>query len=147
MAFREAMFKKAMDNDLNTPQALAELQELRGEINRQLLEGLPGGKKREVHNEFRKLGKVLGLFQLEPNQWQFNPPVRGTVGIVTEMDEARPIAQIGELTPEKIEAKIAERAEAKKQKDFKRADVIRAELASLGITLEDKPDGTSRWKR
>jgi cysteinyl-tRNA synthetase len=73
--------------------------------------------------------------------------VRGTAGAVTEADETQPIAQIGELTSERIEAKIAERAEAKKQKDFKRADAIRAELASLGVTLEDKPDGTSRWKR
>jgi cysteinyl-tRNA synthetase len=46
-----------------------------------------------------------------------------------------------------VEAKIAERIEAKRKKDFKRADEIRTELASQGITIEDKPDGTSRWKR
>jgi cysteinyl-tRNA synthetase len=40
-----------------------------------------------------------------------------------------------------------ERNEARKRKDFKRADEIKAELKALGITIEDKPDGTSRWKR
>jgi len=51
------------------------------------------------------------------------------------------------MSGEEIEAKLSERIEAKKQKDFKRADAIRAGLASQGIIIEDKPDGTSRWKR
>jgi cysteinyl-tRNA synthetase len=51
------------------------------------------------------------------------------------------------VTEVQIESKLAERIEAKKRKDFARADAIRSELASLGITVEDKPDGTSRWKR
>jgi cysteinyl-tRNA synthetase len=51
------------------------------------------------------------------------------------------------VTDVQIESKLAERIEAKKRKDFARADAIRSELASLGITVEDKPDGTSRWKR
>ena len=135
VGFHREGFRIAMDNDLNTPRALAELQELRGEINRQLLKGLPGGKKREALQEFRFLGKVLGLFQLEPNQWQFNP-----LRAVGHDD----VAVWDDLT---IELKIAERMEAKKRKDFKRADEIRAELKSRGIIIEDKPDGTSRWKR
>lgn len=143
----ETGFKQAMDNDLNTPLALAELQELRGEINKLFRDGLSTDARREAREAFRVLGKVLGLFQLEPNQWQFNPPMRRMVNTVTEVDEALPITPIGGLTQEAIETKIAERAEAKKQKDFKRADAIRAELASLGVTIEDKPDGTSRWKR
>jgi cysteinyl-tRNA synthetase len=52
-------FEKAMDDDLNTPQALAALQELRGAINRQLVEGLPEGKKREALEACRLLGGVL----------------------------------------------------------------------------------------
>jgi cysteinyl-tRNA synthetase len=46
-----------------------------------------------------------------------------------------------------IEVKVAERNEARKQKNFKKADEIRRYLASHGIIIEDKPDGTSRWKR
>jgi cysteinyl-tRNA synthetase len=51
------------------------------------------------------------------------------------------------MTDVAIEAKVAERNEARKQKDFKKADEIRQFLASHGIVIEDKPDGTSRWKR
>ena len=46
-----------------------------------------------------------------------------------------------------VDLKVAERNEARKQKDFKKADEIRQFLASHGIVIEDKPDGTSRWKR
>ena len=51
------------------------------------------------------------------------------------------------LTNEEIEGKRLERDEARKQKDFKKADEIRQFLAYHGIVIEDKPDGTSRWKR
>jgi cysteinyl-tRNA synthetase len=48
---------------------------------------------------------------------------------------------------ERIQRMIDERNEARKQKNFKKADEIRQFLASSGIVIEDKPDGTSRWKR
>jgi cysteinyl-tRNA synthetase len=51
------------------------------------------------------------------------------------------------LTDKEIDEKRIERDEARKQKDFKKADEIRQFLASNGILIEDKPDGTSRWKR
>ena len=51
------------------------------------------------------------------------------------------------LSNEEIERKRLERDEARKQKNFKKADEIRQSLASHGIVIEDKPDGTSRWKR
>jgi cysteinyl-tRNA synthetase len=51
------------------------------------------------------------------------------------------------LTDEEVEVKRVERDEARKQKDFKKADEIRQSLADHGIVIEDKPDGTSRWKR
>ncbi|HZC82088.1 MAG TPA: hypothetical protein VE222_10340, partial [Nitrospiraceae bacterium] len=47
----------------------------------------------------------------------------------------------------RIQRMVDERNEARKQKDFKKADEIRQFLASHGIVIEDKPDGTSRWKR
>ena len=53
-----------MDDDLNTPQALATLQELRSEINDNFCEGCLQVKN-EAREEFRSLGKTLGLFQLE----------------------------------------------------------------------------------
>jgi cysteinyl-tRNA synthetase len=51
------------------------------------------------------------------------------------------------LVHEEIEGKLIERNEARKQKDFKKADEIRQFLGAYGIVIEDKPDGTSRWKR
>jgi cysteinyl-tRNA synthetase len=52
-----------------------------------------------------------------------------------------------QLSDVDIDRKVAERNEARKQKDFKKADEIRQSLAAHGIVIEDKPDGTSRWKR
>ena len=46
-----------------------------------------------------------------------------------------------------IQKQIDERNEARRRRDFKKADEIRQRLASQGITIEDRPDGTSRWKR
>jgi cysteinyl-tRNA synthetase len=52
-----------------------------------------------------------------------------------------------QISGKEIELKVAERNEARKEKNFKKADEIRQFLASHGIVIEDKPDGTSRWKR
>jgi cysteinyl-tRNA synthetase len=57
------------------------------------------------------------------------------------------ISGVPTLSDSEIQEKIDERIDAKKRKDFKRADEIRKSLASYGIVIEDKPDGTSRWKR
>jgi cysteinyl-tRNA synthetase len=123
-------FEAAMDNDLNTPVTLAVLQTLRNDVNKLLGPGLSTTGRRRARDAFRSLGEVLGLFQLD--RWDFySKPGTGAL----------------QLSGEEIEVRVSERNEAKKRKDFKRADEIRRELKSLGITIEDKPDGTSRWKR
>jgi cysteinyl-tRNA synthetase len=132
-------FQQAMDDDFNSPAALAALQGFRGQVNRLLESGLSSQGRLEARERFRSVGRVLGLFQL--SNWQFNPVDRTTVG-VEEKAEARSL-----MTETDIEANLAERNDARRRKDFKRADEIRIELASLGITIEDRPDGTSRWKR
>jgi cysteinyl-tRNA synthetase len=123
-------FETAMENDLNTPVALAAFQALRSDVNKLVGAGLSSQARQRGRQAFRSLGQVLGLFQLD--RWEF--------GMKAEAGHYQ-------WSGEDIEAKIAERIEAKKKKDFKLADAIRAELASLGITIEDRPDGTSRWKR
>ena len=123
-------FKKAMDNDLNTPMAVAELQKLRNEVNKLIDRGLSTEGRQRALGEFRRLGVVLGLFQLD--KWDY--------GIVPDSGQL-------ELQGNEIEAKLSERNEARKRKDFARADEIRKALAAQGIIIEDRPDGTSRWKR
>jgi cysteinyl-tRNA synthetase len=58
-----------------------------------------------------------------------------------------PAFSTGGLSDAEITQKVDERTAAKQRKDFKKADEIRADLKLLGIIIEDKPDGTSRWKR
>ena len=127
-----------MDDDLNTPSAVAALQKLRGETNKALDAGLSGDTRRFVREEFRRVGAVLGL--LQSDDWQFK----------SQPKEIASEASAGEragLSDEEIGAKIAARLAAKQSKNYKLADQLRAELASQGVTIEDRPDGTSRWKR
>ncbi len=137
-------FEHAMDDDLNTPVAIAELQRLRGEINKLLERGLSTEGCRDAREEFRRLGAVCGLFQSDT--WQFNPvkiQVQDSVSIdVRESVKAHDVISVTD-----IEQKLAERNEARRRRDFRKADEIRAFLSSRGITIEDRPDGTTRWKR
>ncbi|HKU52171.1 MAG TPA: DALR domain-containing protein, partial [Nitrospira sp.] len=131
-----AMFSQAMDDDLNTAEALAVFQKMRGDVNKLIERGLSTEKRRQARATFQELGKVLGLFGLE--RWQFKKGPSRPTGLTVV---------ITQLTDEEVTEKVAERNEARKQKDFKRADEIRQLLASDGVIIEDKPDGTSRWKR
>jgi cysteinyl-tRNA synthetase len=154
-------FRAAMDDDFNTSVAIAELQRLKGDVNKLLSQGLSTEARKIAREEFRSLGNCLGLFQLE--QWQFSQmPFRST--LATDMPPPIPRPRVGEmsqitqsgippplraqlLADAEVQLKVDERNEARKQKDFKKADEIRQFLASHGIVIEDKPDGTSRWKR
>jgi cysteinyl-tRNA synthetase len=138
----ERSFQQAMDDDFNSPAALAALQGFRGEVNRLLQSGLSRERCLTAREAFRSTGRVLGLFQL--SKWQFNPIDSLKIGIHERID-ATEAASV--MTETEITTKLAERIEARRRKDFKRADEIRTELASFGITIEDRPDGTSRWKR
>lgn len=124
-------FGQAMDDDLNTPAAVAELQGLRSEVNKLLETGLSTKSREQARQLFRLLGSVMGLFQLE--KWRFNVDL-SDIGV-------------SGLTDAEIESKVKERNEARRRKDFKRADEIRQFLKSNDIIIEDRPDGTSRWKR
>ncbi|HSQ49821.1 MAG TPA: DALR domain-containing protein [Nitrospiraceae bacterium] len=119
-----------MDNDFNTPVAVAELQRLRSDVNKLLDIGLSTRERQQARQAFRMLGGVLGLFQLD--LWEYG------MNLGSEQYQ---------ISGEEIDSKLVERNEARKQKNFKKADEIRQFLASHGIVIEDKPDGTSRWKR
>ncbi len=114
----------ALEDDMNTPEAIAGLHELR-DIAMQL-EGEP---KKRAAARLRAAGRLMGFFAVEPEAWfKWTPPG----------DDALTLAQ--------IEALLAERAEARKAKDFKTSDRIRDELAAKGIIIEDGPQGAT-WRR
>ena len=116
-------FNDEMEDDLNTAGAMGVLFEAVKTINSSLREvPLPDGKALSEAEAFLA----------------FADDVLGVVGIGKEKDSGP--------SDEEVEGKIEARAAAKKAKDFKRADAIRAELLELGVILEDTPQGT-RWKR
>ncbi|MDF7674378.1 cysteine--tRNA ligase [Acetobacteraceae bacterium ESL0709] len=109
-------FLKALCEDLNTAQALAELHRLAD---------LAMAGDQQASDELYQSGQLLGLFNVTPAQW-----FQGGVALSTK----------------EIEALIAERLAAKKDRNFARADEIRAELAAQKIILEDGPQGTT-WRK
>jgi cysteinyl-tRNA synthetase len=142
---------------------LSELQRFKSDVNKLLSQGLSKDARKIAREKFRSLGNVLGLFQLEKEKWQFNQmPIGQAVGISTNPtimgsgvsaisqtahNDTPLVLRVQGLADIDVQLKVDERDEARKQKDFKKADEIRQFLASNGIVIEDKPDGTSRWKR
>jgi cysteinyl-tRNA synthetase len=126
-------FHAAMDDDFNTPEALAVLQGLAGEINRARTAADEATVARAAH-ELRAIGAVLGIMQLPAEAWFKATKSVGEAG-AGGWDDAR------------IEVAIAARKAARVAKDFQRSDQIRDELAAAGIVLEDKPGGVTIWRR
>lgn len=115
-------FMSALLDDLNTPEALAELNsEARRLANAEDRESACASAGR-----FLAASALIGLFQQDPDAW--------LAGDTEGLDDAL------------IEQLIGERNSARKQKNFARADEIRDQLQSMGISLEDVADGT-RWRR
>ncbi len=123
----QARFHEAMDDDFNTPGALAVLFDLVREINRARKEG-DEALASQLGTTLIALGEVLGLLQQDPEVY-----FQGQVS-AGGPDEAW------------IEQQIEQRAQAKRDKDFAQADRIRDELQQQGIVLEDSRQGTT-WRR
>ncbi|MET3134416.1 cysteinyl-tRNA synthetase [Oxalobacteraceae bacterium GrIS 1.11] len=115
-------FAEAMDDDFNTPVALAVLFDLVTEVNK--------GKSAALARQLKALAGVLGLLERAPQQF-----LQAAVGDSEQAGAAG------------VEQEIARRSAAKKARDFALSDQIRADLLAAGIILEDKPDGSTNWRR
>tara|TARA_R110002049_G_scaffold252264_1_gene427150 strand:+ start:285613 stop:286989 length:1377 start_codon:yes stop_codon:yes gene_type:complete len=115
-------FYKAINEDLNTPLAFSELHALAKLANNASDESV----RAELKGALLECGKLVGLLQQDPDTW-FGA---GS----SDLDEA------------KIDGLIAQRNQARSDRDFATADRIRDELAALGIEILDRPEGTS-WRK
>jgi len=140
-------FRQAMDDDFNTSVAVAAFQRFRSEVNRLLEGGLSRTASKNARDAFRSLGWAMGLFQLSIEEWRFGIVHNLATSLNFEVHAKANLTVTSQISDEEIGRLVSERHEAKKRKEFARADEIRKTLAEKGITLEDRPDGTTRWKR
>ena len=132
-----ARFKTAMDEDFGTPEAVAVLFELAGEVNKTGSRGLAG--------LLISLGGCLGLLQAEPARYlQWRAPIQAYGGAASGADYIEAHATVTH-TPESIGLLITARAAAKAAKNFAEADRIRQDLLAQGIVLKDSLAGTT-WE-
>lgn len=118
----EQRFLTAMDDDFNTPEALAVLFELVRELNR--VRGEEADKVLPLAALLRKLGGILGILQGEPEAF---------------------LKSGANVDADWIQSMIDQRIAARQNRDFAEADRIRDELTSRGVILEDSREGTT-WR-
>jgi cysteinyl-tRNA synthetase len=113
----------ALEDDLNTPKAMAEIFNLARTLNKSSDEA----EQSHLAAEILAAGDLVALLQNDPEDWFTG-------------------SQDSELTDSEIETLLASRNEFRAEKDFRAADAIRDKLAAKGVSIEDGPDGT-RWRR
>ena len=113
----------ALEDDLNTPKAMAEYFALARALNK----SNDPAEMKALAAQMYAAGELLGLLADDPEQW-----------FAGEVD--------GDMTGDDVEKLIAQRNEARAAKDFRKADAIRDQLADAGIVIEDGPQGTT-WRR
>ena len=119
----EKRFHTAMDDDFNTPEAIGVLFELVREINR--VKESNARQAEQLVALLKKLGGVLGILEMPAEEFLR----KGSA----------------DIDAEHVETLIAQRKQARADKDWPKADQIRDELAALNVVLEDK-DGVTTWR-
>ncbi|MDP3778257.1 cysteine--tRNA ligase [Methylotenera sp.] len=123
-------FKQAMDDDFNTPEAMAVLFDLANEVNKT--------KSADVVSLLKNLAGVLGLLSRDSDDF-----LQGKSNAINKNADGAKLTD--NATTLNVDDLITKRLEAKKAKNFAEADRIRKELAEAGIILEDTPQGTT-WR-
>ena len=123
VALADEPFYQALNDDLNTPIAIAEIHALAKQLHK-----APEQEKPALKARILAAGGLLGILQQDPQQW--------LQGASSDDD----------ISAAAIEALIAERQDAKLAKNYARADEIREQLSVAGVVLEDSREGT-QWKR
>lgn len=118
-------FVEAMNDDFNTRVALAAMYDLVRELNSSHSDT---NRATRLASELKALGAILGIFRFDPTEFLQS----GNSGQISAAD---------------VEQLIAERIQAKKDKNYARADEIRKQLTAGGIVIEDAKDGTTHWRR
>ena len=116
-------FAAALDDDLNTPQAMAELAALAKAVN----QATDGAERKRLGAALKASGAMLGVLQQTPADWFATTSGGKTIDAAV------------------VEGLIAARAAARQAKNFAEADRLRRELADLGVTIEDRGGGTT-WR-
>src|SRR5690606_18786794 len=113
----------ALEDDINTPLALAEVASLARQLNKET----DSGVRRELALQVYAACDLLGLMQVDAEEWFAG-------------------GREGALAAAEIESLLEQRNQARENRDFAAADAIRDRLASVGVAIEDGPSGT-RWRR
>ncbi|HTB89504.1 MAG TPA: cysteine--tRNA ligase [Steroidobacteraceae bacterium] len=121
-------FRAAMDDDFNTPEALAVMQGVARNLNLAKSAGIASAASNAAAT-LRALGAILGVLQQDPDTY-----LKRSAGTKS-------------LSDGEVEALLASRREARAVKDFAESDRIREVLSAAGILLEDKPGGRTEWRR
>jgi cysteinyl-tRNA synthetase len=136
-------FLESLDDDFNTPEALAVLQNMLREMN---TAKDAGGDARvaALGAELKSLGNVLGLLTVPLEEWaRLGKPANADL----QSGGSSATRAHASLDDGQVEARIAARAAARKAKNWAESDRIRDELVAAGVLLEDKPGGATTWRR
>ena len=134
----------SLNDDLNTPEAIAGLNLEIGNLNLAIMYGrdhqIP-----HLKSVIMQQAELLGLLQHEPDDW-FKDRRRSSVLEVEAAAASTPFGNVQLLSDEAIEDAIQRRLDARRAKNFSEADRIREELKEIGVVLDDTKDGTV-WRR